>query len=192
MKVRELFYSLQGEGAQAGTPAVFLRFSGCNLRCSFCDTDFDCGDYMTEEEIVSEIGRYPAPLVVVTGGEPSLQLTESLVEEIHRQGKRVAVETNGTHHLPSNVDWITCSPKSAFVGAEGEVVLEKVSEVKVVCDGEHEVSDYGLVADYYYLQPCDVGDPIRNQEILQETIDYILAHPKWRLSLQTHKLIGVR
>lgn len=192
MKVRELFYSLQGEGAQAGTPAVFLRFAGCNLRCSFCDTDFDHGDYMTEEEILTEIAKYPAPLVVVTGGEPSLQLTESLVDAIHGIGKRVAVETNGTHPLPSNVDWITCSPKAAFVGPTGCVMLQRASELKVVYDGLHEVSDYGIEADYYYLQPCDVGDHIRNQEILRETIDYILRHPKWRLSLQTHKLIGVR
>lgn len=100
MKVCEIFYSLQGEGVQAGTPAVFLRFSGCNLDCAFCDTDFRHGTPMTEEEILAEVGSYPAPLVVVTGGEPSLQLTESLVEGLRVLGKRVAVETNGTHPLP--------------------------------------------------------------------------------------------
>jgi len=192
MKVCEIFYSLQGEGVQAGTPAVFLRFSGCNLDCAFCDTDFRHGTPMTEEEILAEVGSYPALLVVVTGGEPSLQLTESLVEGLRALGKRVAVETNGTHPLPAGVDWITCSPKLAFVGAKGRVVLERVDELKVIYDGEHEVSDYGIRADHYLLQPCDVGDPLRNGEILDEAVAYVLAHPQWRLSLQQHKLLGVR
>ena len=177
---------------QAGTPAVFLRFSGCNLDCAFCDTDFRHGTEMTEEEILAEVGSYPAPLVVVTGGEPSLQLTESLVEGLHSLGKRVAAETNGTHPLPAGVDWITCSPKLAYVGAKGRVVLERVDELKVIYDGEHEVSDYGIHADHYLLQPCDVGDPLRNREILDETVAYVLAHPQWCLSLQQHKLLGVR
>lgn len=192
MRVCEIFYTLQGEGVQAGTPAVFLRFSGCNLACDFCDTDFRHGTEMTESEILTEVGSCPAPLVVVTGGEPSLQLTESLVEGLRALGKRVAVETNGTHPLPPGVDWVTCSPKLAYVGAKGRLVLERVDELKVIYDGAHEVSDYGIHADHYLLQPCDVGDPVRNREILAETVAYVLAHPQWRLSLQQHKLLGVR
>ena len=145
-----------------------------------------------ETEILTEVGSYPAPLVVVTGGEPSLQLTESLVEGLRALGKRVAVETNGTHPLPPGVDWVTCSPKLAYVGAKGRVVLKRVNELKVIYDGAHEVSDYGIHADHYLLQPCDVGDPVRNGEILAETVAYVLAHPQWRLSLQQHKLLGVR
>ena len=94
--------------------------------------------------------------------------------------------------MPPSRDWITCSPKLAYVGAKGRVVLKRVDELKVIYDGAHEVSDYGIHADHYLLQPCDVGDPVRNREILDETVAYVLAHPRWRLSLQQHKLLGVR
>jgi 7-carboxy-7-deazaguanine synthase len=192
MKVCELFYTLQGEGVHAGTPAVFLRFSGCNLACPFCDTDFSDGTYMTEEEIADRIATYPATLVVVTGGEPSLQLTSTLVDRIHALGKKVAVETNGTHPLPAGVDWITCSPKSPYVGEAGRVVLTHVDELKVIYDGEHEISDLGIVADHYFVQPCDVGDEARNSAITRGAMDFVIAHPRWHLSVQLHKLLGFR
>ena len=104
IKVNEIFYSLQGEGYYVGSPAVFVRLSGCNLRCPFCDTQHECGTKMSEEEIVAEVAKYPARLVVITGGEPSLQLTRSLVNALHNANRFVAVETNGTHRLPGNVD----------------------------------------------------------------------------------------
>ena len=115
MRVNELFYSLQGEGYHTGTAAIFIRLSGCNLRCPFCDTLHESGTEMSEDQIVEQVAAWPSPWVVVTGGEPSLQLTASLVESLHRIGKKVAVETNGTRQLPDNVDWITLSPKDLFL-----------------------------------------------------------------------------
>lgn len=195
MKVNEIFYSLQGEGFHSGTPAVFVRFSGCNLHCPFCDTRHEGGDEMSEEEIVAAVVRYPAPLVVVTGGEPSLQLTESLVEALHAAGRTVAVETNGTRALPPNVDWITLSPKDAYV-AGGEVVLAHADEIKVVYDGIHDPDRQLSIPGFHlptllFLQPCDTGDPARNALIVAATVDYVKCHPRWRLSLQIHKLLNI-
>jgi organic radical activating enzyme len=147
VKINEIFYSLQGEGYHSGMPAAFIRFSGCNLHCPFCDTQHESGVEMTEEEIVTEVKRYPAQLVVVTGGEPALQLTESLVDALHGIGKTVAVETNGTLALPDNVDWITLSPKDTWLGDEAVPVLGKADELKVVFDGEQAPSAYSNIAE---------------------------------------------
>ena len=194
MKVNEIFYSLQGEGFHTGTPAVFVRFAGCNLNCPFCDTDFASGTEMSEEAIVRQVIGYPATLVVITGGEPSLQLTESLVDALHRQGMMVAVETNGTRTLPTNVDWITLSPKDMFLGKVASPVLTEVDELKVVFDGIHqpEMYEHIKVRHARFMQPCDTGDPQRNGIIINQTIEYIKANPQWRLSLQTHKIVGIR
>ena len=113
MKVNEIFYSLQGEGHYTGTPAVFVRFAGCNLRCWFCDTDFEKGVEMNEDEIVEAVLQYPTRYVVITGGEPTLQITASLCDKLHAHGLYLMMETNGTRPLPEGcqIDWITCSPK---------------------------------------------------------------------------------
>ena len=193
MIVNEIFYSLQGEGFFTGTPSLFIRFSGCNLQCNFCDTSHQNGTKMTEEEIAAEAARCPATHVVITGGEPSLQLTETLVEHLHALGKYVAVETNGTHPLPTNVDWVTLSPKFPFVQSEkAHVVLKRCNELKMVFTGASLPDFSAIQADHLFLQPCDTPDPERNKQILKGTIAYCLSHPQWRLSLQTHKLIGVR
>lgn len=193
MRINEIFYSLQGEGFYTGTPSLFIRLSGCNLQCPFCDTEHIPYTDMTEREIIEEAEKCLAKHVVITGGEPSLQLTDSLVEGLHGVGKYVAVETNGTHELPSNVDWITLSPKDHFVQTDATIVLRRCNEIKVVFTEQGIPSEYAEIkADQHFLQPCDVGDEVRNAEILKRTIDYCLAHPIWRLSLQTHKLIGVR
>lgn len=190
MRVNEIFYSLQGEGFYAGTPAVFVRFSGCNLKCSFCDTLHDGFMEMSEEEIMREVVKYPARHVVITGGEPALQLTPSLVDRLHEAGKFVQIETNGTVPLPAGccVDWVTCSPKYR------PVRLSHIDELKVVfTSSELDMSQYGgFSAKVYCLQPCDVGDSEANACILNGAVSYCLAHPKWRLSLQTHKMINVR
>ncbi len=192
MKVNEIFYSLQGEGYYSGTPAVFVRLSGCNLRCPFCDTQHKSGIEMNEAEIVAEVAKYPAPHVVVTGGEPSLQLTATLVDALHRAGRYVAVETNGTHALPPNVDWITLSPKNAYVD-DAEVVLPHADEIKVVYDGEHEPQDCpGIQAAHRSLQPLDTGDAARNAAITAAAVEYVKSHPQWRLSLQQHKILNIR
>ncbi len=192
MRVNELFYSLQGEGYHTGTAAIFIRLSGCNLHCPFCDTLHESGTEMSEEQIVAQVAAWPSTWVVVTGGEPSLQLTASLVESLHRIGKKVAVETNGTRQLPDNVDWVTLSPKDLFLGPQAKVVLRRADEIKVVYDGEHEPDTYSNIeVRHRFLQPCDTGDADRNKSIMQQTVKYIKAHPKWRLSLQTHKFLNI-
>ncbi|MBQ6046201.1 MAG: radical SAM protein [Bacteroidales bacterium] len=194
MLVNEIFRSLQGEGVNAGKVAVFVRFAGCNLRCPFCDTDHGRGQEMTAEEIVGEVVRSgETELTVLTGGEPGLQVTEELVELLHRAGKRVAIETNGTVELPSGIDWVTVSPKDGYVGEEGKPVVRKADELKVVYDGEREPGSYGeMEVGEWILQPCDTGNEQRNREIVEKTVRYCLEHPEWRLGLQVHKLLGIR
>lgn len=193
MRVNEIFYSLQGEGYHVGVPAVFLRFSGCNLHCPFCDTAHESFVVMSEEDIVEKVSQYPAQWVIVTGGEPSLQLTGSLIDKLHAAGKLVAVETNGTHVLPTQVDWVTLSPKDTFVeGGTGRVVLDECDELKCVFTGR-PLPDYECIRiKHHFLQPCDTGDKEENQRILERAVKWCLQHPQWRLSLQMHKLIGVR
>ena len=201
MKVNEIFYSLQGEGHYTGTPAVFVRFAGCNLRCWFCDTDFEKGDEMSEDEIVEAVLQYPTRYVVITGGEPTLQITASLCDKLRAHGLYLMMETNGTRPLPEGckVDWITCSPKLIDV-EEGKrkiatIRLRHIDELKVVFE-DSPTQDMALYeqipATEYRLQPCDTQDPLCNQAILNKTIKYILQHPKWKLSLQTHKILHVR
>lgn len=194
MRVNEIFYSLQGEGYWTGTPAVFIRFSGCNLKCPFCDTNHQPYVEMTEEEIMDEVSRYPADLVVITGGEPALQLNNKMVELLHNAEKTVAVETNGTKELPKWVDWVTVSPKEPYVGKAGKVILTSADEVKIVLDDkvQHEDPTYGVRADWYFVQPCDTGDKERNKAIMQQCVEFIKKNPKWRLSLQTQKILNVR
>lgn len=187
-RVNEIFYSLQGEGFHSGTPALFVRLSGCNLACPFCDTDFSSFEEMTAEEIVSR-GREllcecgcRVPLVVLTGGEPSLQADTALCAALSEAfGAEISIETNGTHPLPEGIDWVTCSPKEG-----SEVVLREANEVKVVFTGQDvEHWHKSIRAQHYFLQPCSCGNTA-------EVISYILAHPHWRLSLQTHKYTGIR
>ena len=177
-KVNEIFYSLQGEGYHTGCPAVFVRFSGCNLKCSFCDTCHEEGTFMSDQEIVEAVKAYPAKMVVLTGGEPGLWVDEALVTLLHRAGKYVCIETNGTRPLPMEIDWVTCSPKEG-----APVILERIDEVKVVYVGQRLDHYAHLRAPYHFLQPCSCANT-------KEVLDYILAHPTWRLSLQTHKLAG--
>ncbi|MCM1518514.1 MAG: 7-carboxy-7-deazaguanine synthase QueE [Pseudoflavonifractor sp.] len=179
MRVNEIFYSLQGEGHYTGVPAVFVRFAGCNLACGFCDTDHTPFTVMTEREIADAVLAYPCRHVVVTGGEPSLQLTASLIDMLHSEGRYIQVETNGTGILPADVDWITCSPK------QGPYALHKVDELKVVYTGQdvESLADMFEATDYR-LQPCSSLN-------VAETVDYVKRHPRWALSLQTHKLIDI-
>ena len=194
-RVNEIFYSLQGEGRHTGRAAVFVRFSGCNLRCPFCDTAHTIYKPMTIADIVSAVSPWSeCGFVVLTGGEPSLQVDGALVEELHRAGFYVAVETNGTHALPGSVDWVTWSPKDGFNSHVPPLALGKINEVKVVFDGEHDPERYSSMAAgaYLCLQPCDTGDAQRNREITRLCVDYILHHPHWHLSLQTHKMIHIQ
>ena len=194
MRVKEIFYSIQGEGAHSGEAAIFVRLSGCNLRCPFCDTEHQHHQDLTEDEIASEIAKYAASLVVITGGEPTLQLTRSLVDKIHDLGKMVAIETNGTREVPRNIDWVTVSPKAPFVGEIGKPIIKTAQEVKIVLDDLHTYDDptFGIVAARYFVQPCDTGDEQRNREIIEHCVNFVKANPKWKLSLQTQKILRVR
>jgi 7-carboxy-7-deazaguanine synthase (Cx14CxxC type) len=208
--VKEIFYTLQGEGAQAGRPAVFCRFAGCNLwtghekdrhraTCQFCDTDFvgtdgtGGGKFSTEELANAVAAAWPSgqasagrPYVVCTGGEPLLQLDEPLIDAFHRAGFEVAIETNGTLPVPSGIDWICVSPK-----AGATLVQDRGNELKLVFPqvGADPERYRALAFERLYLQPMDGPDQARNVAL---AVDYCLAHPEWRLSLQTHKLLGLR
>ena len=194
-RINEIFYSLQGEGFHTGTPAVFVRFSGCNLNCVFCDTQHQTGVMMTTQAIVNEINQYPlAALVILTGGEPSLFIDEAFVKDLKlRTGKRIAIETNGTRALPNNLDWVTLSPKSGFEGGDAEpVVLKQCDELKVVYLGQ-ELSQYdGIKASHHYLQPCYSDDETQRQANMSACVDAVMKNPGWRLSLQIHRVLNIR
>lgn len=192
MKVNEIFYSLQGEGQHAGTAAVFVRFSGCNLKCPFCDTDFSAYTEMSEEEIVTRCSAYPTQWVVLTGGEPTLQLTQTLIDRLHKAGKKIAIETNGTNPVAFDIDWITVSPKTPYV--KSKIRQFMADEVKIVMDDvtHFDNPSCGITADHYYVQPCDTGDEKRNRAIINHCIEYVMQHPQWRLSIQTQKILNIR
>lgn len=193
-RVNEVFLSLQGEGFWTGTPMVFFRLSGCNLACPFCDTDHGGFTEMTASEIVSAVqdAAGECSRVCVTGGEPALQLDDELVAALHAAGFKIHLETNGTLPLPSGVDWITLSPKEDFVANAG-IVLPKADELKLVYDDSSAPERWeSFPAAWHFLQPCDTGSAARNAAILSSAVEYITAHPVWRLSLQTHKLLAIR
>lgn len=204
--VKELFYTLQGEGAQAGRAAVFCRFAGCNLWtgreqdratavCSFCDTDFigtdgsGGGKFATAEALADAIARqWPGggrPYVVCTGGEPLLQLDTPLIEALHARGFEVAVETNGTQPAPPGLDWICVSPK-----ADAPLVLTSGHELKLVYPQPLAPPERfaGLDFQHFFLQPMD---SVLKREHTQSAVDYCMAHPQWRLSVQMHKVVGI-
>ncbi len=209
--VKELYYTLQGEGAHTGRPAVFLRFAGCNLWtgregdratavCRFCDTDFvgtdgpGGGRFESAGEVAGAVRRAwpgdagPAerPYVVATGGEPLLQVDRALIDAIHAEGFELAVETNGTVAPPEGLDWITVSPK-----AGAPLIATAGSELKLVFPqpGAEPERFQELAFGHFFLQPMDGPALAANT---RTAADYCLAHPPWRLSLQTHKLIGLR
>jgi organic radical activating enzyme len=179
-RINEIFCSLQGEGFHTGTAVVFLRFSGCNRACSFCDTDFARYTEMTAAEIVSAVSSYAPRHLIITGGEPTLQLDDALVSALKAAGFFVQIETNGSNPVPAAVDWVTCSPKAEPWG------IGHVDELKVVYQGQDvESLRTRFGAAHNFLQPCSGKNTA-------EVVAYILSHPQWRLSLQTHKLINIQ
>ena len=193
-RVNEIFYSLQGEGYHSGTPAVFVRFSGCNLHCAFCDTQHQQGEMMSLQEIVDEVNKYPiAPLVVLTGGEPSLLIDEAFVSELKQKtGKCIAIETNGTRPLPNNLDWVTLSPKSSFEGGDAEpCVLKRCDELKVVYLGQDLAQYDEIQTKHRFLQPCFVEDLEQRKAIMQACVEAVKSHSNWRLSLQIHRVLSI-
>ncbi|MBR6283720.1 MAG: radical SAM protein [Muribaculaceae bacterium] len=193
--INEIFHSLQGEGYHTGTASVFVRLSGCNLRCAFCDTQHNAHTMMSLPQIVAEVNRYPtAQLLVLTGGEPSLWIDADLIHALKTlTGKRIAIETNGTRPLPPGIDWVTLSPKSGFPGGDAQpCVLNECDELKVVYT-EQDLSQYDHIqARHRFLQPCYSHDEQRRQARMAATVAAVLAHPEWRLSLQTHRILNIR
>ena len=184
-RVNEIFYSLQGEGFHTGRPAIFLRMSGCNRSCGYCDTDHSRSTSLTAEEIVKRISAYPARFIVVTGGEPLLQLDSRLIGHLKKAGMEIAVETNGSLPVPDGVDWVSCSPK------DRPWRIDRIDELKIVFDGRdvEEIAAAFPSAKHLYLQPC--YDALEKRANTAATVEYIKQHPKWRLSLQTHRLIDI-
>ena len=190
--VKEIFKTLQGEGAQTGRPAVFCRFAGCNLACSFCDTDFSGGDsFATTQGLVDAIeltwqGPAAHRFVVLTGGEPLLQVDAPLIEQLHARGFEIALETNGTLDAPAGIDWVCVSPKS-----RDGLRLQRGDELKLVYpqDDVPPEAFTHLPFRRFSLQPMDGPALAENTE---RAVAYCLAHPQWQLSLQTHKTLGIR
>jgi 7-carboxy-7-deazaguanine synthase (Cx14CxxC type) len=205
--VKEIFYTLQGEGTHAGRPAVFCRFSGCNLWsgresdratavCKFCDTDFvgtdgELGGKYDNEELAQRIDSlWPvthaaSKFVVFTGGEPLLQLDKALIDSIHARGFEIAIETNGTVDVPEGIDWVCVSPKMGSI-----LKVKRGNELKVVIPQERQsLADYeSLQFEHFYVQPMDGPDAERNTRL---AIDICKNNPKWKLSIQTHKLLQI-
>ena len=206
--VKELFYTLQGEGAQSGRAAVFCRFAGCNLwsgreedraeaACNFCDTDFvgtdgqNGGKFTTADALADAVAaQWPAgaggrPYVVCTGGEPLLQLDAPLIDALHARGFEVAVETNGTQPAPAGLDWICVSPKGTAT-----LVLTRGDELKLVYPQPDAPPEQfaGLDFRHFFLQPMD---GILKADATRRAVAYCMAHPQWRLGVQTHKIVGI-
>jgi len=198
MKVNEIFYSLQGEGRNTGRASIFVRLSGCNLQCPFCDTQHQQGEQMDVKQIMARIVDltpefHILPLIVLTGGEPTLQDCTELIESLHNEGYEVAIETNGTRKPAwlELVDFVTLSPKFEFTN-HADIVLKRCDELKVVYNGRNDLHRYdGIRSKYNYLQPCDTGDKAANDAIIKESIAYCQRNPAWRLSLQTQKIVGI-
>ena len=200
LRITEIFYSLQGEGFHAGTPAIFIRGAGCNLACTFCDTDFSLKEKLTPEEIVGRIAEYPAKFVVLTGGDPTIQPAgfKRLIELLHEHGYYVTMETNGTSADTLGVDWVTVSPK---LSQGGEWVLRKGNELKLVYEGQDLKFFESSNFEHYFLQPKEIRtgsfgkgerDVSATQREWERTVAAALANPHWRLSFQMHKELGLR
>ena len=209
-RVKEIFYSLQGEGYYSGRPAVFCRFAGCNLWsgkeadrqkavCKFCDTDFagidgtEGGVYENAADLTEKIAqlwpkrnnKFAHPFVVCTGGEPLLQLNDELIAALHKKSFEIAVETNGTIEAPKGIDWICVSPK-----AGAKLVQDCGHELKLVYPqpGAEPEEYQGLDFKYFFLQPLDGSG---RKETTRKTLEYVLAHPQWRFGFQLHKILGI-
>lgn len=208
-KINEIFYSLQGEGHHEGYPSVFIRFSGCNLSCPFCDTKHDKGIFMDDDAIIHAVKLYKADWIVLTGGEPALSIDADFIHLLRRAtGKKIAIETNGTVPLPDGIDWITCSPKTGICRPGGlkpgeepsnpdfaNVVIPYANEIKVVDVGQDLDPYFSLKCKgkdtIMYLQPCYVPDEEEFAKNRLRTVRRVLADPRWTLSVQLHRFLGI-
>lgn len=200
LNISEIFYSIQGEGFHAGTPAIFIRSAGCNLACTFCDTDFSPREKLTLEAVRDRISVFPCRFVVLTGGEPTIQprAIRKLVDLLHTDGYYVTMETNGSSADTLGVDWVTVSPK---LSQKGKWILKQAQELKLV----YESQDLGFYEDstfeHYFLQPKEIRteawgkgerDVAATRAEWDKTVTAVLARPRWKLSIQLHKELGLR
>lgn len=197
LQINEIFYSLQGEGVQSGIPSVFIRLCRCNLRCNFCDTDFDRGEWMSLEEILLQIKSYAARHIIWTGGEPALSLTSEIVAFFKQEGYRQSIETNGMLPVPEGIDWVTCSPKKEALPFLQKNFPDGVQEIRwpMTEEGEDPLALSQLPsAEHYCVSPVvDPRDTIYPpQRTLLRCIEFVKNNPHWRLSLQIHKVIQIR
>lgn len=210
-RVKEVFYSVQGEGFHSGRPAIFCRLTNCNLWtgresdrknaiCNFCDTDFigtdgqNGGSFESAQALTEHLLHFwpknnqVCPFVVLTGGEPLLQTDQNLIDTLHQANFEIAIETNGTKSAPNDIDWVCVSPK-----ANAPLILDEGDELKLVFpQKENQPEDFAkLNFKHFYLQPLDSHNPEENTDNLNACIDYCLQNPQWKISLQTHKILGV-
>lgn len=203
-KINEIFYSIQGEGHHTGYPSVFVRFSGCNLNCPFCDTNHSEGIYMEDDAILHAVKLYTADWIVLTGGEPALHIDDDFIRILKRAtGKKIAIETNGTLPIPAGIDWVTVSPKHGKFKSDecGEWEIDTPLAVKYA--NEIKVIDLGQDLEPYfqlpckgpdtlmYLQPCYVENPEVREANRLRTLRRVLADPRWTLSVQLHRYLGI-
>ncbi|MDR3060574.1 MAG: 7-carboxy-7-deazaguanine synthase QueE [Dysgonamonadaceae bacterium] len=192
LKVNEIFYSLQGEGGRQGEASVFIRLSGCNLHCDFCDTEFESGSWMDIDDILIKIKDFQCHWIVWTGGEPSLQLNDEILSFFKKKGYKQAIESNGCFPFSPLLDYTVCSPKGNPVYAR--LKNEKIDEVRIpvrVGDKIPEIQDLPE-ADFYFLSPIFELDKETTDANVAFCVEIIKEKPDWRLSLQMHKLIGIK
>ncbi len=200
LNIAEIFYSIQGEGYHAGTAAIFIRFAGCNLACTFCDTDFSLKAKLSTEEILHRIEDFPSRFIVLTGGEPTIQpkAARQLVDALHAKNYYVTLETNGSSQDTLGVDWVTVSPK---LSQKGKWILKKGDELKLVFE-EQELGFYQESQfQFYFLQPKEIRseawgkgerDRVATQREWEKTVAAVKENPTWKLSFQLHKELGIR
>lgn len=200
LRITEIFHSIQGEGYHAGTPAVFVRGAGCNLACDFCDTDFSLRERLDPEAVADRLSAFPCRFVVLTGGEPTAQARgfRALVDLLHLRGYYVTLETNGTSEDTLGADWVTVSPKLSQKGAWN---LKRGQELKLVFEGQDLAAYEASEFEHYFLQPKEIrtaawGKGVRDVERTraewERTAAAVMANPRWRLSIQLHKELGLR
>lgn len=197
LSIHEIFYSLQGEGAQVGIPSIFIRLSGCNLSCSYCDTTFFSRFSLSNEQLLQEISKYPCKHIIWTGGEPTLQLTELVTLFFREKGYRQSIETNGTRPLPPYLDYVTCSPKPEALPAIKDVLPFLIDEIRFPL-GENTplppLKEQLPRATHYCVSPIHdpLDSPYPTESSWNRCLQFVLENPDWRISLQMHKLVGIQ
>lgn len=192
LKVNEIFYSLQGEGGRNGEASIFIRLSGCNLNCDFCDTSFDSGENLSPDEIFSRISEFPCHWIVWTGGEPTLQLTDEILVYFKDKGYKQAIESNGLLPLSGILDYTVCSPKGNHLGY-AKRTNPSVSEIRLAIKAGEVIPDIKTFsqAKFYFLSPVFDPDETITRQNIAYCVEQVKSHPQWRLSVQIHKLIHI-